>query len=83
MKLDLLDFSSPNVGCEDMQGKDICSCCRTYYVVSLEELAEAKEVVSDLYEACNRALTIIESNLGDTHPLAVEKLREALAKVEK
>jgi len=41
------------------------------------------EALDDLYEACNRALTIIESNLGDTHPLAVEKLREALAKVEK
>ena len=54
---DLLDFDTPNVGYEDKEKRSVCGCCRTYYVVGLNDLDEANETLTVLYEA----LTLIYS----------------------
>ena len=84
MKLDLLDFSTPNVGYEDMEGKDVCGCCGTYYVVSPEELAEAKEAVFDLCDAIKSTLESFENmSLDCTLEGCQMVLQQALAKAGK
>lgn len=76
-----LDFLTPNVGYQDVEGKDVCGCCRTYHVVGKGELANINKKILKLYAAATEARDYLRFNKGNAAPI-FDKLVEAIASLQ-